>query len=506
MIGQPRIFISAVSKELGSARQLVANTLKFLGYDAEWQDVFGAEAGDLRAKLRERIKGCQGVVQLVGQCYGEETPVRDEQVGRISYTQYEATIARQQKKKVWYLLLEPEFPTDPHETEPAELRALQATYRENVRQYVHLFHSVTNSDGLKVKVYEMRDELAALRKGQRRWARSIVLLLLVIAALLISFLVIDWRRNRDTWVSDQFVSVRVANPAVGTILGEEPYEIKLEVRNENAMPMMVTRIVVLSRNSQAAKLFGLKDSQVFAANVHIPYSLEGNQTTAVPVRLNEILPEEVLVRIYHNHAATPSEFQLNLIGRALPMPSPRYLSRDDLFRSYDSLTAMKRAREEAVRWSSDARLVSMFPGTHKVFIDADSNLKFIVADGWVTTFYSRTLDEQFVATITPEEVKGTKVKVSADDREYLPKSDPPEPVLGFEQALDLANRSSLLSADWNGPRLGVVPIASGVASAWFLPYRAPDGLPIIIDAVTGDQLVNSGTEFRREAVRAAPLK
>jgi Domain of unknown function (DUF4062) len=506
MIGQPRIFISAVSKELDSARQLVANTLQFLGYDAEWQDVFGADAGDLRAKLRERIKGCQGVVQLVGQCYGEESPVRADQVGRISYTQYEAIIALKQKKKIWYFLLEPEFPTDPHETEPAELRALQATYRENVRRSVDLFHSVTNSDGLKVKVHEMRDELAALRKGQRRWARSIVLLLLVIAALMLSFLIIDWGRNRDTWVSDQFVSVRVANPAVGTILGEEPYELKLELRNENTMPMMVTRIVVLSRSLQAAKLFGLNDSQVFKADIHIPYSLEGNETKSVPVRLNQILPEEIFVSIHHNQAATPSEFQLDLVGRALPMPSPRYLSRDDLFRSYDSLTAMKRAKEEAIRWSSDARLVSMFPGTHKVFIDADSNLKYIVVDGWVTTFYSRTLDEQYVATVTPEEVKGTKVKVSADDRENLPRKDPPEPVLGFEQALDLANRSSLLSADWNGPRFDVVPIASGVASAWFLPYRASDGLPVIIDAVTGDQLVNAGTEFRRVAVRAVPLK
>jgi hypothetical protein len=33
---RPAIFISAVSRELRSARQLVANTLTFLGYDPEW--------------------------------------------------------------------------------------------------------------------------------------------------------------------------------------------------------------------------------------------------------------------------------------------------------------------------------------------------------------------------------------------------------------------------------------------------------------------------------------
>jgi hypothetical protein len=50
---RPAIFISAVSSELRSARQLVANTLTFLGYDPEWQDVFSTQEGDLRA-----VKSC----------------------------------------------------------------------------------------------------------------------------------------------------------------------------------------------------------------------------------------------------------------------------------------------------------------------------------------------------------------------------------------------------------------------------------------------------------------
>ena len=43
------------SCELKSARQLVANTLTFLGYEPEWQDIFGTEEGDLRAMLRRRL-------------------------------------------------------------------------------------------------------------------------------------------------------------------------------------------------------------------------------------------------------------------------------------------------------------------------------------------------------------------------------------------------------------------------------------------------------------------
>jgi len=100
MSPRPAIFISAASSELRSARQLVANTLTFLGYDPEWQDVFGTEEGDLRAMLRRRIDSCKAVLQLVGQCYGTEPPSIDERFGRVSYTQYEALYAASTKKKV----------------------------------------------------------------------------------------------------------------------------------------------------------------------------------------------------------------------------------------------------------------------------------------------------------------------------------------------------------------------------------------------------------------------
>jgi hypothetical protein len=66
----PTIFISAVSKELKSARQLVADTLIFLGYVPVWQDIFGIEPSDLRELLRRLIDECEGVVQLVGHHYG----------------------------------------------------------------------------------------------------------------------------------------------------------------------------------------------------------------------------------------------------------------------------------------------------------------------------------------------------------------------------------------------------------------------------------------------------
>jgi tetratricopeptide (TPR) repeat protein len=180
---RPLIFISAVSRELRSARQLVANTLTFLGYEPVWQEIFGTESGDLRDILRQQIDQCNGVVQLVGQCYGAEPPVADERFGRVSYTQFEALYARAREKKVWYLFIDEHFPIDRCEDEPEEVRALQATYRRRLQADSHVFHPLTSAEGLEASVLKLRDDLAQLRRGAKRWAAAVAILLVVSVAI-----------------------------------------------------------------------------------------------------------------------------------------------------------------------------------------------------------------------------------------------------------------------------------------------------------------------------------
>src|SRR5438128_8148478 len=146
---RPLIFISAVSRELRSARQLVANTLPFLGYQPVWQEIFGTESGDLTALLRQQIDQCKGVVQLVGQCYSAEPPTVDPQFDRVRYTQYEALYARQRGKKVWYLFIDERFPTERCDAEPEELRSLQASYRKRLESDSHIFHPLASSEALE---------------------------------------------------------------------------------------------------------------------------------------------------------------------------------------------------------------------------------------------------------------------------------------------------------------------------------------------------------------------
>jgi tetratricopeptide (TPR) repeat protein len=179
----PLIFISAVSRELRSGRQLAANTLTFLGYQPIWQEVFGTETGDLRAMLRQQIDQCKGVLQLVGNCYGAEPPEPDPQFGRVSYTQYEALYARQRGKKVWYLFIDENFPIDACGDEPAELRELQAVYRRRLQSDAHLYHPLNSPAALEASVLKLRDDLVRLRRGVKQWAAGMLILLVLSVGL-----------------------------------------------------------------------------------------------------------------------------------------------------------------------------------------------------------------------------------------------------------------------------------------------------------------------------------
>jgi Domain of unknown function (DUF4062) len=194
---RPTIFISAVSQELRSARQLVANTLTFLGYEPVWQDIFGTEGGDLRQILRRQIDQCKGVVQLVGRSYGAEPPAADKEFGRVSYTQYEALYARQRGKKVWYLFIDESFPIDAHEPEPEELRQLQAAYRQVLKADTHLFHPLASREALEAGVLKLRDDLTKLRRGVKQWAVGVAALLCLIAILVIWLVRGQGKTGRD---------------------------------------------------------------------------------------------------------------------------------------------------------------------------------------------------------------------------------------------------------------------------------------------------------------------
>lgn len=183
---------------------MVANTLTFLGYDPIWQDIFETSEGDLCGVLRRQISRCKGVVQLVGSCYGAEPPSPDPKFGRGSYTQYEALYARHCGKKIWYLFLDEGFPIDACGDEPEELRALQAAYRDKLKADSHLYHPLTSVEGLEASVLKLRGDLVQLRRGVKRWAAAVAILLVL--GVLINLWLVRWQHK----TSEQVVQTQQA--------------------------------------------------------------------------------------------------------------------------------------------------------------------------------------------------------------------------------------------------------------------------------------------------------
>ncbi len=204
---KPRIFISAVTRELGTIRQLVANVLTRLGYEPIWQEIFGTESGDLRAMLRTKIDSCTGLIHLVGAAYGAEPPQPDPEFGHVSYTQYEWLYARRRGKKTWLLFTDADYPADaPEEVEAAESRRLQDTWRERLRGGGHLRHGASTPTELQLHVERLKDELAALRRSFRTWQRAV---LVSLVGLLILGGGIAWAISRQrTEVQDVKQEVR----------------------------------------------------------------------------------------------------------------------------------------------------------------------------------------------------------------------------------------------------------------------------------------------------------
>ena len=184
MSTRPVIFISAVSKELRSTRDLVAKTLHALGYEPRWQDIAPTDAGDLRAVLRKWVDQSDAVLQLVGHCYGFAPRPPSLEFSRCSYTQYEALYARKRGKPVYYLFIDEPHPKDGCACgqESKALHDLQEKYRQEVKTYREIYHHTSSLTQTELLVRRMEDKLADLRKRHRQHA-ALVLGLLVVLVL-----------------------------------------------------------------------------------------------------------------------------------------------------------------------------------------------------------------------------------------------------------------------------------------------------------------------------------
>ena len=189
-----RVFISAVTRELGSARKIVKKALEDNDYHVVEQDSFPPDFRQLLDKLRSRIESCDAVVHIAGMCYGAEPEHRPEGSSRRSYTQLEYAIARKVGKPVYVFLTSETFPGDPHAPEDKALSRLQAAHRQRLMQSGQDYNPVSDRHELDQKIRslqlkvealerELTDVSASTRKLSRRFAMWGALLLMLLLGI-----------------------------------------------------------------------------------------------------------------------------------------------------------------------------------------------------------------------------------------------------------------------------------------------------------------------------------
>ena len=212
MSASPKVFISAVSGDLRSIRQIVKEALLTIDCHPVEQTNFEPDWRTVEHMLRSKIEGCQALIHIAGLRYGAEPDASSLPAGapRRSYTQMEYDIGRalqtehgDQRFRVYTFVCPPSFPYDtadnegrPLSEEPEDLRGLQAKHRAALLSASHLYEQPADIGAVQTRVLALQEQVVKLLieqaevRGEVRKARRFGLW--AVAALLVVLGAIGW--------------------------------------------------------------------------------------------------------------------------------------------------------------------------------------------------------------------------------------------------------------------------------------------------------------------------
>jgi tetratricopeptide (TPR) repeat protein len=262
----PKVFVSATSGDLRSARKIVSDALLTIDCHPIEQSHFGPDYRTVRAMLRERVEGCQALIHIVGFRYGAEPDPASlpEGVPRRSYTQMEYDLGRELQAKrggerfrVYTFVCPEVFPFDPEPNPEAEdKRALQRAHREAILTGEALYETPADLDALQSRIHALREEARRLQAEQNRRERLILAVGLAIVLALAGIGIGGyWYFTRIEQKVDQaFVADPVILRAKLAEQLETSFQAKLaELKAQAAPPADIDRLYRL-RDAQAQKL------------------------------------------------------------------------------------------------------------------------------------------------------------------------------------------------------------------------------------------------------------
>jgi hypothetical protein len=170
MASIPRVFVSATSRDLGSYRKAVAESLRSIDALAVIQDEFPPDYRSVVDMLRTKIEKCEAVICLVGGVYGAEPVRRTADEPRRSYTQLEYETADTLGEPVFVFLARDECPRDNADDPPEadESHGLQLEYRKRVLAASRVWTPFRSREELDFHVRGMRFDPESLAQGFTR--------------------------------------------------------------------------------------------------------------------------------------------------------------------------------------------------------------------------------------------------------------------------------------------------------------------------------------------------
>jgi len=201
MANPPKVFISATSGDLRSARQIVKDALLTINCHPVEQTNFEPDYRTIADMLRGKISDCQALIHIAGNRYGAEPDPATLPPGtdRHSYTQMEYHIARQLGLRVYTFVLPDTYPYDvptdsdgqPVPPEAPEKTALQQQHRDFIRKDAHIRYTAANDLELRTHIIALQEKVIGLEQEQVKisaevkttrhwgiWATAAILLLL----------------------------------------------------------------------------------------------------------------------------------------------------------------------------------------------------------------------------------------------------------------------------------------------------------------------------------------
>jgi len=248
----------------------------------------------------------------------------------------------------------------------------------------------------------VRSRPVGVGRRARRWCRRNPVIAGVSAALAVSAVAVavlitaqHWRsepagtleviREGDAgrWLQDEYFKLRI-HAVSGTLMVDDMYDVNIELANRRGQRIEIPKIVVEVYNAKATSLLGFEND---LAHVHTwqeepgqPLGLDPGQRRFITMAVAQILPDEVVLKVFRLFSDEPSEFRVRHVGEEVAMPAPRPLPPEAIDQGLDGLAALERVVARARSWSDDASLCAMFPFDAKVAREPKSGLETV--DTW----------------------------------------------------------------------------------------------------------------------------